>query len=191
MKCTKGLYLSIPTPCGENWDKMTDTAAGKHCISCDKTVIDFSLLTDAEIFAVINNGKGNVCGHFTNDQLGGCIPPPLPQRNSFIPAMLLTAGMVVSIANEGHAETRGLERIEMDVTLLPADTGKRAVTQTVDLPVVVVTGYAISRQQFTTGAVVISYTKVVNNNPLTAPVPCVAPVVEEHKKDKRKRWFFK
>ncbi|HVI43464.1 MAG TPA: hypothetical protein VM802_01285 [Chitinophaga sp.] len=58
MNNAKGLYLSVPTPCMENWDEMTGTAVGKHCMSCNRTIIDFSLMTDAEIVTVLKNSMG-------------------------------------------------------------------------------------------------------------------------------------
>ncbi|MBC9910539.1 hypothetical protein [Chitinophaga varians] len=116
MRYTNGLYLSVPTPCGENWDKMTNTAAGKHCDSCAKTVIDFSLMTDAEIFAVISNSRGNVCGRFQDHQLDRLINPPAPPRKNFLPALLLTAGLITGIANHSYAEARDLEQVEMAIS---------------------------------------------------------------------------
>ena len=69
MKSTfKGLYLSVPTPCEENWSQMTRTAAGRHCSSCNKTVVDFSILSDAEILLLYLTVMGPLCGRFSDDQ---------------------------------------------------------------------------------------------------------------------------
>jgi len=43
------LYLHIPTPCHEDWNTMTPVEKGKFCGSCNKEVVDFSLMTDAEV----------------------------------------------------------------------------------------------------------------------------------------------
>ncbi|HEY9261766.1 hypothetical protein [Chitinophaga sp.] len=105
MKSTnKGLYLSVPTPCYENWSQMTRTAAGRHCSSCNKTVVDFSILSDAAIVAVINNSKGPVCGRFSDDQLDRKILSAVPARNRFVPAMVLTAGLAAGVATTVQAE---------------------------------------------------------------------------------------
>jgi hypothetical protein len=63
------IYLQIPKPCHENWDAMTTVDKGKFCSSCSKEVIDFSLLTDAEVLNYFKKSTGNTCGRFTNDQL--------------------------------------------------------------------------------------------------------------------------
>lgn len=63
------LYLHIPTPCHEDWDKMTPVQKGKFCGSCNKEVVDFSLMTDAEVLNFFIKSTGNTCGRFYNDQL--------------------------------------------------------------------------------------------------------------------------
>ncbi|MEC5147399.1 hypothetical protein UNH65_27990 [Chitinophaga sp. 180180018-2] len=77
MKLTlKGLYLSVPTPCEENWSDMVPTAMGRHCNTCNQAIVDFSLMSDAEIFAVISNSEGMLPGPFQEDLSGRCIPAP-------------------------------------------------------------------------------------------------------------------
>lgn len=43
------LTLNIPEPCNENWQEMTPVTGGRHCDTCAKTVIDFTIYTDAEL----------------------------------------------------------------------------------------------------------------------------------------------
>jgi hypothetical protein len=173
MKSTnKGLYLSVPTPCGENWHHMSPKAAGKYCISCNKTVVDFSLLTDAEIFAVIRNSKGSICGHFKEDQLGRCIPEPVAPRSQLLPVVLITAGLTVGLAERGFSEARNLERMEIDATqgvyksvdiipdttleaTVPADTAI-APEAVVQLPELIVPGYAVRRTVTFTGTLCVT-----------------------------------
>lgn len=165
---------------------MQPVSGGRHCSSCSKTIIDFSVLTDAEIFAAISNSKGTVCGRFADDQLERHIVAPVPPRHPFMPAMLITAGLAVGIATAGHAETRGLEQVEMSITPNPvADTSVTAKPR--DLPEVVVTGYA----RTTTGVVCVTYKEIQGGDkPLIAqPISYKnEPVVE--KKKKKKRFLF-
>lgn len=63
------LYLQIPKPCHENWDAMTPVDKGKFCASCSKEVVDFSLLSDAEVLNFFKRSTGNTCGRFNEDQL--------------------------------------------------------------------------------------------------------------------------
>jgi hypothetical protein len=66
MKGTK--FISIPKPCHENWDVMTPKDQGRFCLSCEKTVTDFTRMPDYEIINFFKNNK-STCGRFTNTQL--------------------------------------------------------------------------------------------------------------------------
>ena len=62
--------LSIPQPCSESWAAMTPTATGRHCAACARTVVDFTLKTDAEILAYLTKAAGSrTCGRFAAGQL--------------------------------------------------------------------------------------------------------------------------
>ena len=45
--------LSIATPCSSDWDKMDSVAQGKFCQECNKNVFDTSLLSRAELAAIL------------------------------------------------------------------------------------------------------------------------------------------
>ncbi|MDO7850269.1 carboxypeptidase-like regulatory domain-containing protein [Hymenobacter convexus] len=63
--------LHIPQPCSESWAAMTPTTAGRHCTACQKTVVDFTQKTDAEILALLAGAAGGrTCGRFAAGQLG-------------------------------------------------------------------------------------------------------------------------
>ena len=60
----------ISNPCHENWDAMTPQSGGRHCDECDKTVIDFTGLTNDEISTYLTEHAGEkICGRFSSDQL--------------------------------------------------------------------------------------------------------------------------
>jgi hypothetical protein len=60
----------ISKPCHENWDDMTPQSGGRHCKECDKTVKDFTGLTNDEISAYLTEHAGEkICGRFSSDQL--------------------------------------------------------------------------------------------------------------------------
>jgi hypothetical protein len=65
----KNISITIPTPCHENWDAMTPQDTGKFCGSCQKTVIDFSNMSDRQVAEFFKKPKGAVCGRFHTDQL--------------------------------------------------------------------------------------------------------------------------
>jgi hypothetical protein len=64
------LKLTIAEPCHEDWEKMTDTEKGKYCGACQKQVVDFTGMTDAQLTSFFKRPiAGSSCGRFYTDQL--------------------------------------------------------------------------------------------------------------------------
>ena len=61
--------LSIPNACHENWHDMTPVEKGRFCMSCQKSVVDFSTMNDQEIVRYISGISGKVCGRMHPDQV--------------------------------------------------------------------------------------------------------------------------
>ena len=65
------IQLVIPEPCHENWKEMTPVDKGRYCLACQKSVIDFTKMSDREIAQFFKKpSTGSVCGRFLDDQLG-------------------------------------------------------------------------------------------------------------------------
>jgi hypothetical protein len=47
--------LQINKPCHENWGAMTPNERGRHCASCDKTVVDLTVMPAVEARAFMND----------------------------------------------------------------------------------------------------------------------------------------
>ncbi len=71
------LLIQIKNPCNENWDEMTLAEQGKFCSNCQKTVIDFSEKTDAELVEYFNT-HSSFCGRFKQTQIDRYIEEPRP-----------------------------------------------------------------------------------------------------------------
>jgi hypothetical protein len=65
----KRIELAIPAPCQQRWQDMKQENAGRFCDSCQKTVVDFTAMTDQQIGAYLSNQPKNVCGRFAASQL--------------------------------------------------------------------------------------------------------------------------
>src|SRR5579872_7396132 len=78
------ISLSIPKPCAENWDTMTQNKKGRHCASCDKTVIDFSLFSEKELVEFFKNLPANICGHIPAYRLNTILATPPKRRFPFL-----------------------------------------------------------------------------------------------------------
>jgi len=68
-KKSKTIQFQIPAPCSESWDKMHSLPGGKFCDNCEKTVVDFSQMTDNELVRFFEKNDQQLCGRFRSDQL--------------------------------------------------------------------------------------------------------------------------
>ncbi|OQP65066.1 T9SS type A sorting domain-containing protein [Niastella populi] len=65
----RSLQLNIAEPCHENWQNMTPQEQGRFCGSCQKTVVDFTMMSDQEVLNYFLKADHNVCGRMADDQL--------------------------------------------------------------------------------------------------------------------------
>ena len=86
--------IKIPEPCSQSWEEMTPEAGGRHCISCAKTVVDFTRMTDAQILEMLHKSAGG-CGRFRTDQVNReLIALPAEKRGIFTPFYKLAASLL-------------------------------------------------------------------------------------------------
>ncbi len=88
--------IRIPQPCAASWDAMTPATAGRHCAACQKTVVDFTRKTDAEILLALRQAAGETCGRLRADQVGRplVIPTAAPRWRIWLGAALALAGIL-------------------------------------------------------------------------------------------------
>ena len=85
------LQLAIPSPCHENWDAMLHNEKGRHCLNCQKTVVDFTKMTDTQIIYFFQEYKSSTCGRFLDTQLNRPILQPVITKPQSRFAWLLSA----------------------------------------------------------------------------------------------------
>ena len=62
--------ITITEPCQENWDNMVPNENGRFCLSCSKTVVDFTTMLPDEVqHYFTQNQNTNICGRFKKSQL--------------------------------------------------------------------------------------------------------------------------
>lgn len=94
---SKSLNIQIPEPCHENWAEMKPADKGRFCLSCQKQVVDFSVMTDRQVLEYFSNYTGSTCGRFSDEQLNrdiaaGIQKPTIWYKyvlSLFVPAVLL------------------------------------------------------------------------------------------------------
>jgi len=114
------VHLNIPEPCHENWQQMTPNEQGRHCMSCQKTVVDFTLMSDQEVLDYISRASSSVCGRFNNHQLDKTygekkIKPSFSFRyawNVVVATFLLTGSAAAGQTNKAQQKKAPVERKE-------------------------------------------------------------------------------
>lgn len=112
--------ISIPEPCQENWDKMTPKDNGRFCMSCTKTVVDFTEMLPEEIqqYFILNK---NFCGRFRNAQLESIIIQ-IPDRvlysqtqyhKIFLLALFITMGTTLFSCTNKKGEKQKIDKVQI------------------------------------------------------------------------------
>lgn len=137
--------ITIPNPCHENWDEMLPESQGKHCLVCQKTVVDFTGWEPAAISGYLKEKAGQkLCGRFKTSQLEQSaeishtdwIKHIAQSGMSFIKkiaaVVIIVFGVSASSCNDDKAATGDVrpatDTIEsvpqqtMGIVLMPADT---------------------------------------------------------------------
>ncbi len=114
--------ITIPEPCHENWDKMSPKDNGRFCMSCSKTVVDFTSMMPEEVqhFFIQNQNK-TICGRFKNEQLE-TITFQIPSRvlysqtnyhKMFLLALFVAMGTTLFSCQDKDGNKKGISNIEI------------------------------------------------------------------------------
>ncbi|MFH6998372.1 energy transducer TonB [Flavobacterium sp. FlaQc-57] len=114
--------ITIPEPCHENWDEMTPKDNGRFCLSCSKTVIDFTQMLPEEIqhFFIQNQDK-NICGRIRKSQLDS-ITIQIPSRilytqthyhKMFLLALFIAMGTTLFSCQDKEGNKQKIDKIEV------------------------------------------------------------------------------
>jgi hypothetical protein len=88
---------------------MTPTEQGRFCGSCQKTVVDFSGMTDKEVFDYINKSSQHACGRFSNNQLNKYLKPATTKKR-FTWAYVWNIILATCMITEGNAQTKPVKK---------------------------------------------------------------------------------
>jgi hypothetical protein len=126
MSKAKAFKISIPEPCNEGWSNMSPRKEGRFCSSCEKTVVDFTKMTDNEIVKMITKSKQEevkICGHFRKAQVNRRMMESVPYKSRpsgfMIAAALLTGLSFLSCQaqEEEHHKVGKVEMLKGDVAM--------------------------------------------------------------------------
>ncbi|MBF4506756.1 energy transducer TonB [Flavobacterium sp. JLP] len=114
--------ITIPEPCHENWDKMTPNENGRFCLSCAKTVIDFTEMLPQEVqHFFIQNQNNKICGRFKKSQLDSIIIQIPSQvlhtqthyHKMFLLALFIAMGTTLFSCQDKDGNKQKIDKIEV------------------------------------------------------------------------------
>lgn len=91
----KQIILKIEHPCNADWNSFSQKDYGGYCSHCCKTVIDFTGLSDSELYQVFSKPATKICGRFNSAQLNRVIPDGTVSHNSITLNKILAALLIV------------------------------------------------------------------------------------------------
>jgi hypothetical protein len=122
----KPFHLQIPTPCHENWADMESRDQGRHCASCQKTVVDFTLMSDGQVIDFLSNAGPDICGRLAPDQLDrNFLTLPPPQRNRLSWWNLLLTGLLFT--QDGPRDQHGAAPPAQKQGMATSNTGRSSI----------------------------------------------------------------
>ncbi len=67
---TKSLSMRVASPCSERWEDMLPRGEGRHCASCEKTVVDLTRVTRRQAEQLVREKGGALCVRLAEDERG-------------------------------------------------------------------------------------------------------------------------
>lgn len=86
--------ITLPNPCSQQWNSMTQTNDGRFCGSCNKMVIDFTAMTNQQIINQLSE-TNNICGRIGTKQFAA-VNYQLQQENA--PVTNIWKRMILAVA---------------------------------------------------------------------------------------------
>ncbi|WP_291153851.1 hypothetical protein [Flavobacterium sp. UBA7680] len=114
--------ITIPEPCHEDWNKMTPSENGRFCLSCSKTVVDFtSMLPDEIQHFFVQNQSNKICGRFRKSQLDS-VTIQIPSRvlyaqtnyyKIFLLALFVAMGTTLFSCADKEGNKKKIDKVEV------------------------------------------------------------------------------
>jgi len=114
--------IAIPEPCNENWNEMTPNESGRFCLSCSKTVVDFTSMLPNEVqHFFIQNQNQNVCGRFKKSQLdtitiqipSSVLYTQIQYHKMFLLALFIGMGTTLFSCKDKNGNKQKIDKVEV------------------------------------------------------------------------------
>jgi hypothetical protein len=107
MNTQKYLAIRVAEPCHESWENMQPAEKGRFCDSCQKTVIDFTKMSDAELISFFeqlsqkseaDGVKPSICGHINQAQSGRLFALPNVEISHYQPSQWRKWAAIIALS---------------------------------------------------------------------------------------------
>lgn len=136
------VQLEVTSPCQQSWETMKPRPDGRFCDACSKSVIDLTLMSDAELLRFFRNKPANICGRLHPDQLNRTLFQPRRSWTGLryfltvsIPAFLLSIKQTSAQTVPAPVEQRPLHQQSSDTTVLDPIEVRSRVTDDQGAPI--------------------------------------------------------
>jgi hypothetical protein len=106
----KAFKVSVPQPCTQDWQGMQPDEKGRYCLSCRKSVVDFTEMTDQEVYSHLAQSSGKVCGRLRPTQLRKYAAPGVPGQPSpwrlYLASVVALMGFEALVPGTAKAQVR-------------------------------------------------------------------------------------
>lgn len=114
----KDLQLVLTSPCTEQWDDMQQTSVGRYCDRCEKSIVDLTAKSDAELIQFFKNKADHVCGRLLPGQLNRKLVQPA-QKMNWHWLMPLAVGAIAVAPAQAQKLSPVIVQSDQTVALLP------------------------------------------------------------------------
>ena len=127
--------IQIKSPCDASWQEMTPAESGKFCGACEKVVVDFSKMNDAEIKNYfVRYKEQKTCGRFLDSQLDRpLVVPSVKPFNEFLTRLYhipVTRTVLLFLTSTSMWISSCVKNNDAMTTGEPAETTERLVDTT-------------------------------------------------------------
>lgn len=139
------MKITIPKPCHENWDNMSEDEKGKFCAVCSRNVFDFTECSDEELINTFSSGS-DICGRFRVDQLERDLSPSIVGKITL--GLLMMSGTLMNAQESKSVEQMNVGKIAIcqpSHKVVPLRIG--APVSTKERPMVLVNNKKISQEE--------------------------------------------
>jgi hypothetical protein len=115
--------LSIKSPCTQQWSTMDQSDCGRFCSQCQKNVIDFTTMSDAQIIAFLEKNKTGICGRLHASQQGRIMHQTGLKSTSFfqriVAALLFIGSTDEAISADLHKDQMEINEVSSQKSMIP------------------------------------------------------------------------